>query len=377
MVFPTTVGLKDNRKTVGLKGHRKFILSFLIVVAIFIFQLQYEDPYAEPVLGNSPIGDSIGDDVARNRYARKNMLNKVRARNAYLRPGNNDSSQWGWKTGGTGGFQKEDVTKAQIISMALQTTITCPWTLRRTNYVSESQFDGGKWTCGLEEMRTSRKRPSSSSETTTPPCIVYSFGSNGDDFFENDVLKQNPFCEIHIFDPTSGDPPAAWEGKYHFHKLGLCAGDGATSFTLEGTNTKTKGAGTTSQSYPCQSLPNMMRELGHSHVDVMKADVEGMEWKLLEHWGSEGRVGQVLFEFHFWHDAAPKRIAELLRNIIIPLEKLGYFIQTLEPVAAKIDAYEVTFLNANWSAETAFAQTGNKPVYDTSVYPSTPNVDIP
>ena len=56
----------------------------------------------------------------------------------------------------------------------------------------------------------------------------------------------------------------------------------------------------------------------------------------------------------------------------------GYFIiQTIEPVAAKIEAYEVTFLNANWSTETAFGSTDSHYPYNASMYPSAPNVDIP
>lgn len=369
-----------------------FCLIIVTFTGILYFHRTLDSPHTQipQRFGNSPTLKEHDDDVARHqnrnnrRMSLKNTLSKVRARNAYHRPGNNDRSQWGFKTGGTGGFHSVDVTRAQTISLALQTTIACPWTLHRTNCVSESQFDGGKWTCGLEEMRTSREQQpllsQHSNNKTLPPCIVYSFGSNGDDFFENDVQIQSPYCEIHIFDPTAGDPPAAWEEKkYHFHKLGLCVGN-ISSFTLEGTNTNTRGGGiSSSRSYPCQSLSNIMKDLGHSYVDIMKADVEGMEWKLLENWRSEARVGQVLFELHFWHQSAPKNIVALLRSIIIPLEKLGYFIQTVEPVAAKIDSYEVTFLNANWSAETAFAHiTGNEPVYyNPSMYPSTPNVDIP
>ena len=109
-----------------------------------------------------------------------------------------------------------------------------------------------------------------------------------------------------------------------------------------------------------------------------------------------GRTGQqqhawaqLRVELQFWHPKAPQNIVAWLRSILIPLEKLGYFIiQTVDPVAAKIEAYEVTFLNANWSAETAFAQvilvgrgvgssTDIYYPYNASMYPSTPSVDIP
>ena len=315
-----------------------------------------------------------------------NALTKIKARNAYLYPGNTDKSQWGWKAGGPERFQKVSATKSpQVIHLALQPIVACPWSLRRTNYVSETvpepHFDGGKWTCGLEEISKWRQRQRQPTiAPPPPPCIVYSFGSNGDDFFEADVLQQNPSCEIHIFDPTSGDPPSSWEGKYHFHRTGLCVGN-ATTFTLEGTNTNTKGRDNVqSTHFPCQSVSNHMKNLGHTHVDILKADVEGMEWELLTTKGFDGmsNIGQLLIELHFWHLSSPQHLSELLRDHIIPLERLGYFLSTSEPVAAEIDAYEVTFLNVNWNPRSAFqtlpSSSHTKQFFDASMYPTTPNV---
>ena len=43
--------------------------------------------------------------------------------------------------------------------------------------IKHGQGDNGKWVCGL---RTLLKRS---------PCIVYSFGSNGETSFEQDILR--------------------------------------------------------------------------------------------------------------------------------------------------------------------------------------------
>lgn len=305
-------------------------------------------------------------------YNLKNAIEKIKARNAYLCDQNTDKSPWGWKTGGPPKFHKVPSTSASVISL-LQPVYTCPWTLHRTNYVSsltpKPQFDGGKWTCGLREMN---ERNTALSSTTTDSdkklsCIVYSFGSNGDDFFEADVLLQNPSCEIHIFDPTSGDPPPSWEGKYHFHRSGLCVGDAVTSFTLNVANVLTDG-GEKSTTYPCRSLGMHMAELGHDSIDILKADIEGMEWELIKQWDFAG-VGQMLFEFHFWVKAPP--LPELLRDYFIPLEKQGFFVHTLEPVAAEIEAFEITFLNVNWSPQHGIRKDI---LYTPDMYPVTPNV---
>ena len=296
-------------------------------------------------------------------YSLQNTLTKVKARNAYLYTHNTDKSQWGWKTGGPPKFQQVSITKAQTLYTALQPTISCPWKLQRSNYVSDTappQFDGGKWTCGLNQIEK---------------CIVYSFGSNGDDFFERNIIKVNPSCEIHIFDPTSGTPPQEWNDKYHFHPIGICP-NGQSEFSLEGTNTKTQGQA--QKTYPCRSIQQLMQQLGHEKIDILKADVEGMEWELLpDLWKlSVHNVGQLLFEFHLWHEKSPKYLQNILREYIIPLEKMGYFVHTLEPVAAEIEAYEVTFLNVNWDPKFGIATDDDKKMFDVSMYPKTPNVEI-
>ena len=300
--------------------------------------------------------------TAQSNFAVTNALEKIKARNAYLCQENTDKSQWGWKTGGPPKFHQVPSTSASVISL-LQPSYTCPWTLHRTNYVSEApNFDGGKWTCGLKEMKEAR------TNSNNKPCVVYSFGSNGDDFFEANVLVQNPNCEIHIFDPTSGAPPESWKDKYHFHASGLCVGN-ATSFSLGGTHTHTKGnkGQVDTSTYKCQSLQGHMKQLGHEYVDIFKADVEGMEWELTKEWGLERSIGQILLEFHFW--VKSPSLPELLKERIIPLEKLGYFIHTLEPVAAQIDAYEITLLNVNWNPDGIYRN-----LFHSDMYPSTPNV---
>jgi len=271
----------------------------------------------------------------------KNALERIKVRNAYLATNNTDVSQWRHKTGGPPAFHDVPVTASSVIAL-LSPLYTCPWTLHRTNYVSQSNFDGGKWTCGVEEMREK--------------CIVYSFGSNKDEMFERDILRRNPNCQIHIFDPTSGNPPPHWKDRYHFHPLGLCA-NASTSFTMSG------------KEFPCKSLQGHMEDLRHAHVDIVKADIEGSEFDLVRNWNKEANIGQVLLEFHFWVQS-PK-LPELLRNYFIPLERAGYFLQTLEPVAAKIEAFEMSFLNVNWSPGGV-----HRGIYTADMYPSTPGVTL-
>jgi hypothetical protein len=48
------------------------------------------------------------------------------------------------------------------------------------------------------------------------------------------------------------------------------------------------------------TLADVARSLGHERIDVLKMDIEGAEWAVLENIFAEGSVwiGQILVEFH-------------------------------------------------------------------------------
>jgi hypothetical protein len=193
---------------------------------------------------------------------------------------------------------------------------SCPYELTRSNLVSED-FEGGKWVCGVLQI-------------TDRPCVVYSFGSYGNDIFERHIQDLNPRCEIHVFDPTSA--PLA---RYHYHSLGICGqGD---SFQDQ------------AKSYPCKQLPDIMRELNHTAVDVLKMDVEGSEWDVITatNWSSLS-IGQILVEVH--DQRATRTMQTLLTSYLGKLEAAGFFMFSLEPVCSGCGGqFELGFLNTSWS----------------------------
>lgn len=113
-----------------------------------------------------------------NIRALQNALTRIKARNAYQCTTNTDMSIW--DLGGTPAFHNVPPFSAAVVSL-LAPVYDCPWTLERSNYVSELNFDGGKWTCGLKELSDSGQ-----------PCVVYSFGSNADSLFEDHVRRTSP-----------------------------------------------------------------------------------------------------------------------------------------------------------------------------------------
>jgi hypothetical protein len=55
--------------------------------------------------------------------------------------------------------------------------------------IGQLSADGHKWVCDPHRL------------ATKDDCLVYSFGSNGNFYFEQHLHSVAPNCEIHVFDP--------------------------------------------------------------------------------------------------------------------------------------------------------------------------------
>jgi hypothetical protein len=133
--------------------------------------------------------------------------------------------------------------------------------------------DGATWNlCGLDSLKTDSS------------CVIYSLGSNNQFQFE-DKLLSSTMCEIHTFDCTS-DPPRGRneDSRLFFHKI--CIGTPPSSSQIMG---------------PFKSFHQVISELGHTSVRVMKWDVEGFEWDIFEEFFSDTTIlpNQILFELHY------------------------------------------------------------------------------
>ena len=153
--------------------------------------------------------------------------------------------------------------------------------------------DGGKWVCSKHAL------------LSMPGCTVYSVGSNGDTSFEQAILSETA-CEVHTFDPTLNDTTAdsvrAVPGV-HFQGIGLANVDGEQVF-------KTK-------SKPVKTLHTIMATLNHTWIDVLKVDIEGHEWPILNGWLEAYDVlpfTQLLIELHLKNQTEAIRTLQGLHN---------------------------------------------------------------
>jgi FkbM family methyltransferase len=155
------------------------------------------------------------------------------------------------------------------------------------------QEDGGKWLCNPDQI--------------TKGTVVYGFGIAEDYSFDQDMAELFG-AEVHMFDPgpdvarTFADfkqPRKFGEGTVTYHPIGLgpTSDDPAFAHDLVIGNKRCE----------VKSLGDLAKSLGHSHVDILKIDIEGGEYTALRQMLASGtlhRLGvrQLLIEFHFVPD---------------------------------------------------------------------------
>ena len=205
------------------------------------------------------------------------------------------------------------------------------WSCESRERLPASMGDGPKWMCGMPEVAVSNR-----------PCLVYSFGSNGDTKFETAVKTAAPRCDIHTFDPTLGNGGkrqavrvAEKQGILTFHNLGVADKDGyirhidmarqtepALVAQLE-SDPATKEA--IYASHPAHSLQSVMHSLGHANrtVDIFKCDIEGWEHKVFHGGALRGGVGQMQLEVHGRNYALIARTMRRLQRLAPPLFEGG------------------------------------------------------
>ena len=141
--------------------------------------------------------------------------------------------------------------------------------------------------------------------------VAYSFGVGAEISFDLALIERYG-VELHAFDPT--EQAAAFvnartlPASFHFHQWALAENDGPAPFhTLgraseayrPGTLLAPRHAGGEPIKVEGYRLETIMEKLGHSHVDLLKLDVEGAEFALIEGLGdAPWPVDQIVLELH-------------------------------------------------------------------------------
>eukprot|EP00613_Pedinella_sp_CCMP2098_P052049 CAMPEP_0171897428 /NCGR_PEP_ID=MMETSP0992-20121227/48129_1 /TAXON_ID=483369 /ORGANISM="non described non described, Strain CCMP2098" /LENGTH=833 /DNA_ID=CAMNT_0012525553 /DNA_START=122 /DNA_END=2623 /DNA_ORIENTATION=+ len=143
-----------------------------------------------------------------------------------------------------------------------------------------------------------------------PECIIYSFGISQETSFEealSDKLDGRSRCQLFVFDPTvNGFPNQNIKGKKNFSKVALASKSDTGLEMVKG------------------DLSSLMAERGHTHIDLLKVDIEGSEWELFRYLCDPVRSAhsfpfdQLLIELHGCS-------AELVGGLVTCLEQGGLY----------------------------------------------------
>ncbi|KAM5163984.1 putative methyltransferase-like protein 24 isoform 2-T2 [Mantella aurantiaca] len=96
-------------------------------------------------------------------------------------------------------------------------------------------------------------------------------------------------CEVHRFDPSIGSAHIHEGERLWHHRLSVDWRDPKPAIAAHRLHSNTKKLGV------------ILNEFGHWKIDVLKADMESAEWKILENLILEGvveQIGQLVVEIH-------------------------------------------------------------------------------
>jgi FkbM family methyltransferase len=139
--------------------------------------------------------------------------------------------------------------------------------------------------------------------------IVYSLGVGEDISFDLSLIERFA-VDVQAFDPIPR--VKKWLAaqnlprQFHFHDTGIAAHDGEEVFYVPPREEwvshsliRARQYGRESVRFPVMRLASAMRLQGNHRIDVLKMDIEGAEYAVIEEIVRERiSVGQILVEFH-------------------------------------------------------------------------------
>lgn len=174
--------------------------------------------------------------------------------------------------------------------------------------------------------------------------IIYSFGVGTDISFDLHLIEKFN-AKVYAFDPTPKSinwvKSLKLPDNFIFHPLGIDAQDGKKDFFLpinenhvSGSVKENAATGDKKAIVDMNELETIMKKLGHTHIDLLKMDIEGSEYEVIEYIVKKDiQISQLLVEFH--HRFTGIGI-EKTKKAILSLNKKGYKIFHVSPIGEEI-----------------------------------------
>jgi FkbM family methyltransferase len=161
--------------------------------------------------------------------------------------------------------------------------------------------------------------------------VVYAGGVGRNISFEHQLSKEFG-CSIIMFDPspTGSETMSLPENQipqFKFHPVALAGRCGKLNLApppsqAEGSWFAKRGNGATLE-VPCVDLSTLMRQNGHTHIDLIKIDIEGAEYDVIDDLLKRRLpIRQILVEFH--HTILPEVRRSQTIRAILKLVAAGY-----------------------------------------------------
>jgi len=183
--------------------------------------------------------------------------------------------------------------------------------------------------------------------------IVYSLGVGDEIDFDLSIIDKYGVT-VHGFDPTpnSIDMLAGTDlpERFHFHPWAVTAQDGSLKFypRLKKDGSKSDVMYTMIAEketiddvieVPAYSLSSIAEKLGHQHIDLLKMDIEGAEYEVLDGLlASPIKPTQLLVEFHHrFADIGMEKTAGVIRR----LRDDGYKIFAISEIGREVSFLRV------------------------------------
>lgn len=141
--------------------------------------------------------------------------------------------------------------------------------------------------------------------------IVYTFGI-GEDLSFSEFIINKWGCQVYAFDPTPkaikyvNSHSLINNERFHFYNYGISNIDGVGKFHLpknesnvSGSLEKYNGVKEETIDVELKRLPSIMKELDHKNIDLLKMDIEGTEFDVIDGLqDNEIRFTQLCVEIH-------------------------------------------------------------------------------
>jgi FkbM family methyltransferase len=174
--------------------------------------------------------------------------------------------------------------------------------------------------------------------------VVYSFGVGTDISFDLELIKKFQL-QVHAFDPTPKSIQWVQQQntpkEFIMHPYGLAAKSGKLDLFLPEQDNYVSGSIMSDMitshkkvSVDVLDLSSIMKMLGHGKIDLLKMDIEGAEYEVIQNIiENQLDIKQILIEFHHRF----KNIGiEKTKTAIASLNKVGYKIFDVAPSGEEI-----------------------------------------